>query len=166
MQPTEPNVPAYGPALETDPNAPNSARAEAEIHPEIRERVLRSANWFFWIAVLSLINSAAMHSGSQWQFMLGLGITEVADVVAGQFGGPGMAVAIVFDLLAASVFAGFGLMARRMVLWPFVVGMVVYALDGGLLLLVGDYLSAAFHGYALYCIYLGVSALRQHRATA
>jgi hypothetical protein len=167
MQPNEPDAPVYGPPLATDQQATNSTQLDADrIAPHIRERVLRSANWFFWIAALSLINSIATHSGSKWHFILGLGITEVADAVAGQFGGSGTATAVVFDVLAASIFAGFGLMARRMVLWPFVVGMVAYALDGGLLVLFGDYLSAAFHGYALYCLWLGVSALQQARGAA
>jgi hypothetical protein len=91
-------------------------------------------------------------------------MTEIVDVVAGQFGGAGMAIAIMFDLLAATVFAGFGLLARRMLLWPFVVGMVVYLLDGGLLLAVGEYFSAAFHAYALYAIFVGFNALRASRA--
>src|SRR4051794_29867228 len=123
MQPPDPKIPAYGPQIVTDPQLANSTLLEADRMPShARDRVLRSANWFFWIAALSLINSVATHSGSHWHFILGLGITEVADAVAMQFGGSGVAVAVVFDVLAASVFAGFGLMARRMVLWPFVVG--------------------------------------------
>ena len=166
MQPPEPTTPAYGVPLASDAPAAGLPSTHPDAMPApVRARVERSANWFFWIAALSLINSAATHSGSQWHFILGLGITEVADGVAGQFGGGGTGVAVVFDVMAASIFAVFGLLARRMVIWPFAIGMVAYALDGVLLVLFGDYLSAAFHGYALYCIYLGVSALRQYRQT-
>jgi hypothetical protein len=172
MQGNDPNTPAYGPRLTDNlsPSATSPANATlfggGPMPEETRERVLRAANWFFWIAALSLINSIATHLESRWRFMLGLGVTELADTLVQGFGDWAVAVAIAFDVLAAAVFAGFGLLARRMTLWPFVTGMALYALDGGLLLLAGDYFSAAFHVYVIYCLYLGVRALREYRAIA
>jgi hypothetical protein len=165
VNPSDPNTPAYGAPPDTSSQVANSTLLEADRLPDYtKQKVMTSANWFFWIAALSLVNSVVAHSGSQWHFFLGLGMTEVVDVVAGQFGGVGMAIAIMFDLLAATVFAGFGLLARRMLLWPFVAGMVVYLLDGGLLLAVGEYFGAAFHAYALYAIFVGFNALRESRS--
>ena len=41
--------------------------------------------------------------------------------------------------------------------------MVLYALDGLLFLLVGDWISIAFHAFALVCIGKGYQALRTLR---
>ncbi|MFL6273836.1 MAG: hypothetical protein ACJ74G_01395 [Blastocatellia bacterium] len=159
--------PSYGPSISADANGSRNQPSNTELMPaEVRDRVFRSANWFFWIAGLSLINSIATHLGGNWHFFLGLGITAVADAVAQQIGGIGPGLALVFDLIGAGIFVGIGLLARRMMLWAFVVGMVAYGLDGVVLLMLGEYLSAGFHGYVLYSIYLGVNALRQQRMAA
>lgn len=162
-----PAAPAYGTPLAPDLHKNNAlANADEIALRQAQYRVHRAGNWFFWIAVLSLVNSVFSHAGGNFHFILGLGYTEVVDAVAHEFGGGGTAVAIVFDLFAASVFALFGLMARRMAMWPFVVGMALYALDGALLLLLKDFLSAAFHAYVLYHLWTGVSALREARAAS
>ena len=164
MDSSETDVPAYGPKLDTSvPDLSSPIPTEAGLSSESRDRILNSANWFFWIAALSIINTVIAHSGSNWQFFLGLGVTAVADAVALQVGGIGVGVALVFDVLAASAFVAIGLLARRMLMWPFVLGMVAFALDGVLLVLLEDYFSVAFHGYALFSIFLGVRELRQVR---
>jgi hypothetical protein len=165
MQQPEPIAPEYGAPPGADARAGASTfNPVAEFPSDVKDRILSSANWFFWIAALSLINSAIAHSGSDRHFILGLGITAVADAIALQFGGSGVGIALVFDVMAASAFVAIGLLARRMWLWPFVVGMAAYALDGALLVFAEDYLSAAFHGYALFCIFLGFNALRDVRS--
>jgi hypothetical protein len=161
MQDTDPQVPSYGPVTDSAETANPSI--EDRIPFETRERILSSANWFFWIAALSAVNSVIAHSGSQWSFIVGLGITQIADAVLGSFDTAGTAAAIVFDLLAGGVFVGIGLLARAYKQWAFVVGMVVYALDGLLFLLVSDYLSIAFHAYALYSIFVGFKLLRESK---
>ena len=166
MENNESGVPVYGaPRPANESNGPLFGAAPpvpADKHP----RVLASANWFFWIAALSVINSVIAHSGGRYHFIMGLGATEVVDVVMARFGGGGVALALGFDLLIATIFVGFGLFARRALLWAFVVGMAVYALDGLLYLLVGDWFGMLFHAYALYCIFLGFNVLRQNRRIA
>jgi hypothetical protein len=154
-------TPTYGASM-SEPAVPTPTHEEIPF--ETRSRILSSANWFFWIAALSVINSASAHFGADWGFIIGLGVTQIADVVLGTFGSTGTFIAVVFDLLAASVFVAIGLLARRFVQWPFVLGMVLYAFDGLLFVLVGDILSIGFHVFALYCIFLGFKALRNVRA--
>ena len=55
------------------PGAP-SRWAEAE---GLRAQMQSGARWFYWIAGLSLINSIAAVSGSNWSFLAGLGITQL-----------------------------------------------------------------------------------------
>lgn len=136
---------------------------------ELEKRMLSGANWFFWIAVLSLINSVILLSSGQWSFLAGLGITQIIDALATQIsaaGGSGATIiALIMDITVAGFFVFFGLMARKRQGWAFIVGMVLYGLDGLLFLLAQSWLSIAFHLFALYGIYQGLRALNRLKAT-
>jgi hypothetical protein len=119
------------------------------------------AGWFYWIAGLSVVNSLASFSGTGWQFIVGLGITQVFDAVASHSAGEGKAVALALDILAAGLFVFFGVFANRRQSWAFVVGMIIYALDGLLLFLAGSLLGAGFHGFVLFSIFAGFTAHRK-----
>lgn len=128
------------------------------------------ANWFFWIAGLSLINSVVALVKGGWSFLAGLGVTQVIDAFAvglsEGLGGATVAVAFVLDLIVAGFFVGLGVYARRAALWAFVLGMIVYALDGVLLAAFQVWLSLAFHAFALYGIYRGYAAARKLKELA
>jgi hypothetical protein len=59
------------------------------------------------------------------------------------------------------LFVVFGYLSKKGYHWAFVIGMVIYLLDGLLLLLVSDYLGAAFHAYVLFRLYQGLAASRK-----
>src|SRR5437763_16327974 len=40
------------------------------------------SNWFYWVAGLSLVNSISLHTGGNVFFVVGLGVTLVADTLA------------------------------------------------------------------------------------
>jgi hypothetical protein len=122
------------------------------------------ASWFYWIAGLSLVNSMSALMGSHFGFIVGLGITQKFDAIASGLGGSGKIVAFLLDLAAAGVFVLFGVFANKLHTWAFLVGMILYALDGLIFLLVGDWLSAGFHVFALFCIFGGFSANRRLHA--
>jgi hypothetical protein len=127
-------------------------------------RFKSGANWFFWIAALSLVNSVILLLGKNWGFVIGLGITQFIDAIgsklAEEIGPLSKAVALLADLVAAGVFVLFGVLARKRQVWAFLVGMVLYALDGLLFILVADWLSVAFHAFALWGIYGGLKAMK------
>ncbi len=148
---TEPPVPQ----ITGDPQAALMA-ARMRLEQQFRG----GANWFYWIAGLSLINSVAQLAGSNWRFIVGLGITQIVDYIASRAGTIGTVAALVIDVFAAGVFVLFGLFARKRQRWAFLVGMVLYGLDGLLLLLGPDFLGLAFHAFALYQIFRGLSALK------
>jgi hypothetical protein len=125
----------------------------------ISPRALNSANWFFWIAGLSLVNSVIAMSGGNWQFFAGLGITQVLDAIGGIGGSAGHAVALVINLFIAGVVCLFGYFARQGQKWAFIVGMILYAGDGVIFLLAGDIRSVAFHGVVLFFIIRGFTQL-------
>jgi hypothetical protein len=66
---------------------------------------------------------------------------------------------LIINGIVAGVFVLFWQFARKGQKWAFVVGMVLYAADGLLLVLLKDILSVAFHAYALYRISGGLKAL-------
>jgi hypothetical protein len=148
---------------------PRPVPTPAQIAAARNRLVMRSgARWFYWIAALSAVNSVLFLTGSSWGFAIGLGLSDVANGI-GQYaitGTTGIAVALVLDALIAGGFAGLGRMAERGAQWAFIVGMVVYFLDIGLLLWATDWLSVAFHGLALFYLFRGYQACRSLAAAA
>lgn len=129
----------------------------------LAKRIQSGANWFFWIAGLSLINSIISLAGGGTRFIIGLGITQIVDAVA-HGAKMGSGVPLVIDVIAAGIFIPFGLQARKRRNWAFLIGMILYALDGLLFVLVKDILGIGFHLFALYFIYKGMKANEQFAA--
>ncbi len=125
------------------------------------------ANWFYWIAALSLVNSVVFLFGGNWSFFAGLAVTQLADALVYEIGGAtndfsiAKAIALSLDVMVAGVFAFCGIFSGRAQIWAFVVGMVLYALDGVLALMLGGFLSAGFHLFALIMIFKGLMAARE-----
>jgi len=134
------------------PNGPNVAKQAAQA--QVRAR----ASWFYWIAGLSVINSAVVIFGGNFHFVVGLGLTSVVDGVSQGVGGAGAVLALVINGFIAGVFAMFGYFACKAQKWAFIVGMGLYAVDGALCLMGSDFLSAGFHAYVLYRLYTGFAA--------
>ena len=108
------------------------------------------------------------HAGGDSHFIVGLAITAIVDAIASGVGKQNpeaastlMIVAIGFSVFVAIMCVIFGWLSRKRLLWIFGIGMFLYLLDGLLYLLIGDYLSGAFHGYALYSMFTGFNAYRQ-----
>ena len=132
------------------------------------QQMKNGANWFFWIAALSMINSTIFIFGGNWSFFAGLAVTQVADALVVAVSGEGFSIAkviaLTMDVVIAGIFVMCGVFAGRLQTWAFIVGMVLYALDGVLALILGAYLSAGFHAFALFMIYKGFAAARHLNA--
>ena len=144
---------------------------ENQTHVEIlnlKKQVETGANWFLWIAGLSLVNSLLMLANVEWGFFFGLGITQLINAIALELGENASyiarIVAFALDVIAASVFALFGFLSKKGRRWAFVTGMILYVLDAMLFLVVKDFFGIAFHAFALYCIFNGFKASRALRA--
>ena len=156
---TAPSPPAAAPPSATAPLPPPSAPSGPSVDQlRLANTAKSGAGWFYWIAGLSLINSIATLSESDWGFFIGLGITQVFDGFANSLGGSGKLVALVLDLLAAGVFVFFGVFANKRHAWAFVVGMVLYALDGLIFVAAREWFSLGFHVFVLFCILAGFFA--------
>ncbi|HKB56572.1 MAG TPA: hypothetical protein VKC51_03195 [Lacunisphaera sp.] len=118
--------------------------------------VIRGANWFWWIAGLSVVNTVMIHSGGDMNFVIGLGFTLVADAVFKEQ----KLIAFAIDAVALGTIFGLGFLSRKGHLWAFVTGIVLYALDALIYVMFQDWMSVGFHGLALFYLIRGASRLR------
>jgi len=128
------------------------------------EEVKKGASWFIWIAILSIINSIVIHLNGSLNFIIGLGMTQIVDALS-IFQEPGgfnldKTTGLSIDVLITGVFLLFGYHARQKKAWAFIIGMILYALDGLIFLPVKDFLGFGFHVFALVMIFKGFQAMR------
>jgi hypothetical protein len=138
-------------------NDPAGAQAPKPAAPSASAIVQSAARWFWWIAGLSVVNIVLFQSGSETNFVVGLGITALSDVV---FAG-NKPIGFVIDALAVGFFLWMGAQGSRGKLWAFYVGLAVYTLDALIYLSFKDWMPVAFHALAIFFIMKGVMALRQ-----
>jgi hypothetical protein len=143
------------------PAAPPAPGADAQTLAKLSRSVRGGAGWFYWIAGLSLVNTVLMYTGSQRYFVIGLGAGLLAQSLASDLGIA--VIGLTLSVIASLLFATFGVFAHRRQSWAFIIGMVLYALDGLVFLLVRDWMSMGFHALALVCIAGGLSSLRKLR---
>nr|WP_320147011.1 hypothetical protein [uncultured Anaeromusa sp.] len=126
-----------------------------EIRIRTENEYKSGARWFYWVAAMSIINEASFQIHMSWNFAIGLGITQVVNVLFQN----GIVSGIV-TLILAGVFLFFGKMAHKGYNWAFIVGMIVYSLDGILFILAQDYIGLGIHVFALYYMYRGMKAYK------
>ncbi len=132
------------------------------------------ADWFLWIAGLSVVNVVSIMSGSGFGFIIALAVTDMISVFGAGLakssdglGGVVFAVSVVLNLIVIGLFVIFGLFARKGHIWAFIAGLVFYVVDALLCVLGGQWLMLAFHAWALFSIVLGMrSALAIRRQNA
>src|SRR5215213_2585545 len=141
---------------------PEQEKIAADNH-ELASQARGGASWFYWIAGLSVVNSLIFLFGGNWSFFAGLGVTQIIDAIVFQLNQSESVsvikiIGFVINLVIAGIFFVCGLWANKLQIWAFVGGMILYLLDGLLLLLIGAYLPAAFHAFVLFMIFRGLSA--------
>jgi hypothetical protein len=125
-------------------------------------------NWYFWIAGLSLVNTIIFLIGNSLTFVVGLGATQIVDgfmyALAKEFGTGGSIVRLIgfaIDVFIAGIFVAIGVLGRKGYRAPIIIGMVLYVIDGIILLLFQDYFGAGFHAYALLGIWNGLKSISE-----
>jgi hypothetical protein len=94
--------------------------------------------------------------GSTLTFVIGLGATQIVDGFMSALAkdlGQGWSIVrligLAIDVCIAGIFILFGVLGRKRYRWSVILGMVLYAIDGVILLLFKDFFGAAFHAWAL-----------------
>lgn len=162
------------------PDTPEAPEIDEEEVPEVSPLVAQiavlmhqgksGANWFYWIAGISVVNALMMLVGGNISIVFGLGTTFIGGALAEgealnapQNAGIARAVGFGFTLFIALIVCGFGWLANKRYQPVFFLGMVLYLLDGLLFLPLQMWISAAAHAYALYIMWGGFQAFRQLR---
>lgn len=140
-------------------NPENQGAAEQKL--KLQARMRSGAGWLMAVAVFSVINSALTLFDAKVHFIVGLGVTQIADGVGKAGGAAGNVAGLVVSIIAAGVFFLFGKFAREGKKWAFLVGMVLYGLDGLIFLGFGLWLDLAFHAFAIFSMYKGLAALNE-----
>lgn len=146
---------------ETDPN-------RSFVIATLKQNIKNGANNFYWIAGMSVLNSLISTFEGDMTFVIGLGVTQLVDAFALLFAKDIPEAAILFkgvgiavSIFISAIFAILGLFAVKAKHWAFITGMVLYVLDGGLLLLFQDWFGALFHLFLLFGLWKGLQALNQ-----
>ncbi len=153
-------MPATGTAMAPAPipSAPvDHALLEQKV--KLQARMRSGAGWFMAVALFSVINSALVFFDAKLHFIVGLGVTQIADGVGKVGGAAGSVAGFVVSVVAAGVFTIFWKFSREGKEWAFLTGMILYGFDGLIFLAVGAWLDLAFHAFALFSIYKGLTAL-------
>jgi hypothetical protein len=146
----------------TTPSASAPAATAAAQPPAVHPMAQSGARWFWWIAGLSLVNTVLIHSGSDTSFVVGLGITLIADVIfANQ-----QPIGFIIDAIVLGFFFLMGYYGIRGKAWAFYLGLFVYILDALIYVWAQDWMSVGFHALAIFFIVKGVMSLRQTRQPA
>lgn len=131
-----------------------------------RTSVLHGADWFFWLAILSIINSLIVYFYNTPNTPVALGLTQWLDGTHGGLGASMTAGWLVINILIAGVLAMFGLMARRGSDLAFVVGIFLYVIDAFLILGLRDFWGFGIHLIGLFFLFKGLLASRHIRENA
>ena len=151
------------PALTSSTSASSGADVSPELF-ELEKRVKSGGSWYYWVAALSLVNSVRAFSGGGGGFVIGLSVTQFVEAMLSADGGVMKGVGLALGVLAAGVFALFGVFACKRHVWAFIVGMLFYGLDTILTVLAEQWLGLAFHGWVLFSLFIGTRAAMQINA--
>jgi hypothetical protein len=127
------------------------------------KRVRNGGRWFYWIAGLSAVNFIIFVLGSDTGFALGTAIDWFLQGILEELADPSLGWIAHVAVIALFIFLGVRATAGAQ--WAFIVGGLVYALDGVIFLLVGDLIGIAVHAFALFAIVSATIAVRQLRST-
>lgn len=117
---------------------------------KIESQFKNGTSWFYSIAGLSIANSIITLIGSNWNFIVGLGITQIIDAIAYEASTKGKIIALIINILIAGVYALLGFLSSKGRGWVFILGIVLYGIDALLFIIIQDWISIIFHLLAIY----------------
>jgi hypothetical protein len=130
----------------------------AQMNMDEAQQVVRAkASWFFWVAGLSIINIFLAAKGVS--FVVGLAISQVIDILVLLVTGNRH---YFISLLAPLLFATFGYFAFKLQRWAFIIGAIVYIIDGMIYLFFNEWLAFGIHLFVLYNLYKGYREITEY----
>jgi hypothetical protein len=123
-------------------------------------RVTSGADQFYWIAGLGVANSILYAINASISFPMGLAVNQLLTSLSRDQTIEMRALSGLAVLLFLGIFVLSGYFAKKGELWAFILGGAVYLFDLVLLIVLGDWFTAAVHGFFLYYIVRGLIALK------
>jgi hypothetical protein len=157
----------------TNTAAPNPSIGVTAAVPRHATRALMArgrtgGRWFYLVAGLSAVNWVLLHRGANLHFVVGLGVTLIADNIARAAtlrvpasAGAIQAYVLLFNAALVLLFASIGWLSRRRSLIAYGIGITVYLWDALILLHFRDAMGVAFHGLALFFMIRGFIAFHR-----
>ena len=136
-----------------------------QLYIEHLQRYKSGANWFYWIAGLSLVTSIITFGGGNWRFLISLGTTQVIDsialVLSEEVGSASKILALILDVFLTAMFVVFGVLANKKYLWAYIAGMAAFVIDGVVSLMIQDLIGVIAHVVVLVFMVPGFLAGRK-----
>lgn len=175
------SIPASGDAADSERlEGRDAPLAESPLRPEtareaaldaLDQRGRSGANWFYWVAALSLVNSGIAFGGGNTHFVIGLAVTQIVDALGNAVGQQAPEAANVIRFVTFGISLGiagfvalFGWLSTRRYLAVYFIGMFLYLCDGLLYVWLEDWMSVGFHAFALLGMWNGFAAFRDLKA--
>ena len=130
-------------------------------HAELTAKYKNGANWFYWIAGLTIVTSLIAFGGGGWRFLISLGTTQIIDDLSVELGGMAKIVALLLDLVVTGTFVVFGVLANKKLLWAYALGVGVFLLDGLVTLVIQDWIGVIAHIVVIILMVPGYLAGRE-----
>jgi hypothetical protein len=129
------------------------------------------ANWLFWLAILSVVNSLLVWYLGIRNTPVAFGVTQWFDGTTGPLPSEGVhpplhTTGLIGNILIAAAFAGFGYFARRGNDMAFLLGIFLYVVDALLSLFLKDFFGFCFHLVGFFFLFRGLLASRHVRENA
>ena len=159
------SVPDLAPAPPPTPPAESAEQRELRRRMLLLKRAKDGINWFYWIALISVITTIIFVTGGTPNFFLSLGVNQLVEgytvaVANGTQVAPLMRwVAGAIELLLAGVFVLFGMRGSRSYRSWIVAGIMLYALDGLIFAYLGVWIGVIVHAFIMYNLVRGLRAL-------
>ena len=107
-------------------------------------------------------------------FVVGTGITQLVDVIAGYLAAelPGTAGSVIrvlgllISIAISGIFILFGYLGRKKYKWAFIAGIILYSLDGVLMLVFSEYYGLIVHLIAIIGLIGGLTAITKYQRNA
>ncbi|MFM7102828.1 MAG: DUF4339 domain-containing protein [Verrucomicrobiota bacterium] len=120
-------------------------------------------NWFYWVAGLSAANLGLALMKSGFGFAIATMVTDVIWALTARQGGAGQALGLALNAVILGILCLLGWLAGRGHAWAFLVGAILYALDGVLAVAARQWIGVAFHGYVVWQLMRGFFLVRARR---
>lgn len=138
---------------------------------EIIVQSRKTAGWLGAITVFSIINLLLMLFKTNVSFIIGLGITQLVTAISmgiAEGAIPVVAkvifiIGLVVNISIIGIYALLWWLSKKGSMAAYIIGMVLYLLDGFLFLVVQDWIGVGFHVFFLFMLFGGYQFMKKYK---